>query len=86
MEGLLPIIIIGVIAYIIFKPKNEEKQNKDNGQSQEITIHHSTKRGDDASTGFFRAFGETIGSAFGAIIVIVIIIAIILFLAYSCVS
>ena len=83
MGGLLPIIIIGIIAYIIFKPKNEEKTNKDNGQSQEIKINHSNKRGDDVSVGFFSALGEKLGSASGCFVIVLIILIIFIIIALS---
>jgi hypothetical protein len=44
-------------------------------QNPEITIHHAIKRGQDASAGFGRAFGETTGTAFGCFVIVLVIIA-----------
>ena len=82
MGGLIPIIIIAVIAYIIFKPGNSENK-KNNEQNQGKTINHSIKKGDDFSTGFFRAFGEKTGSAFGCFVIILIVLIVFIIIALS---
>jgi uncharacterized membrane protein YvbJ len=40
----------------------------------DIVIHNTVKKGDDASAGFGRAFGETTGTAFGCFVIVIIVI------------
>ena len=63
---------------IIFQNNVNSSQQNTVVSNQDITIHHSTKRGQDASTGFGRAFGETTGTAAGIFTVILVILLIII--------
>jgi hypothetical protein len=47
----------------------------------EVIVHHAVKKGDDASAGFGRAFGETTGKAVGCLVVVAAIIGVLVLIA-----
>ena len=65
------------VKQIITPVEKLEQQYQFMHEKPEVIIQHTTKRGQDVSTGFGRAFGETIGTAIGCFVIIAVIIAII---------
>ena len=61
-------------------------RNTGRQEPQKVIIQHSTKRGHDASSGFGRGFGETLGAKFGSLVWGLIIIIAIIVMIYSCSS
>jgi hypothetical protein len=51
-------------------------------QPSEIIVQHVVKRGNDASAGFGRSFGETTGTAFGCFVIAFAIIAVLVLIAF----